>query len=165
MRQRTTTVLVWRVAFWIVSGSLMGVALNGFGLKAAFGLNLPIYLAGLVIALYGLVRLGPGGFWLTVVSVGAAAALEITYRFWHPLGNTIFFLENYHRYVLPHVLVLLVGVLWGLFRALRGSPLISAFPNEQAPTLGRASVPLLWPALILFLGLLMNAVLIYFEFR
>jgi hypothetical protein len=64
----------WKVIYWLLTGCLIGM-----GAISIFSIGAPLLLLGIVLALYGLKRMGPKGFWLTLVGMGAIPTLFILY--------------------------------------------------------------------------------------
>lgn len=58
-----------RILFWGISGILVG-----FGWVGAWTIGLPFLLVGTVMTLYGMVKIGPRGFWAALVGFGAIPA-------------------------------------------------------------------------------------------
>jgi hypothetical protein len=104
-----------RTFFWIICGALMG-----FGL-IAFGLGLLPFLLGAVLALYGVKRIGPEGFWITIVSMGITPALILAYDYLSADPATTWFPDNYLYGIVLFVALALGGVVWGLLEARRTS--------------------------------------------
>jgi hypothetical protein len=65
-----------RIIFWVVAGACMG-----FGL-IAFGLGFTPFFFGAVVALYGIKRFGPRGFWITLVSMGSLPMALVTVQYY-----------------------------------------------------------------------------------
>ena len=105
-----------RSLYWAISGSQ-----GGFGL-IAFGLGLLPTLLGSILAIFGLRKLGREGFWLTVVFVGACPALVLIYIYvTRGPSSTYFGPEDlYGKSVGLFVLVMLIGLVWGVIEARRG---------------------------------------------
>lgn len=61
-------------ALYAIAGIFMG-----FGF-IAFGLGLLPLAFGIVLALYGVRRFGPGGLWIVITTAGAVPALVLLYR-------------------------------------------------------------------------------------
>jgi hypothetical protein len=107
-----------RNLYWAISGSLVGVGL------IAFGLGLLPTLLGTVLAIYGLRTLGREGFWITIAFMGAcpASVLIFIYVTRDP-SSTYFGPEDwYAKGVGLFVLIMLVGLAWGVIEARRGGP-------------------------------------------
>jgi hypothetical protein len=61
---------VLRLAYWLLTGALLG-----FGLIAILSGGAPILLLGLVLLIYGAIRLGSSGLWAAAVAFGSIPAL------------------------------------------------------------------------------------------
>jgi hypothetical protein len=98
-----------RALYWALAGTLMGLGFVGFG----FGL-LPLLL-GLVMAIYGVWRLGSGGLWMVLATAGAVPAI-ILLSSYLTLDPTHVTLGPHHlTTVAIFGLLALAGCLWGLF--------------------------------------------------
>lgn len=65
-----------RYAYWLLVGALLG-----FGLMAVFSIGIPLFLLGLVLALYRVWRAGGRGFGLVLVGMGLLPALYLSIRY------------------------------------------------------------------------------------
>jgi hypothetical protein len=63
-----------RLAYWLVTGALLG-----FGLLGILTIGLPFLLVGVVLVIFGAIRLGGSGLWAAVVSFGGIPALFLLY--------------------------------------------------------------------------------------
>ena len=99
---------VERIIFWSFSGACMG-----FGL-IAFGLALTPFFFGAVLALYGVRRIGPRGFWITLVSMGMVPIGLVGYSYLTADPATTWYPTNP---LLPLTMVFgpiaLAGLIWG----------------------------------------------------
>lgn len=95
-------------ALYAIAGTLMG-----FGF-IIFGLGLLPLLLGIVLALYGVRRFGPGGLWMVITTAGAVPAIILLYRSLtlDPAQAVI----DPNRFVAVAVFVALAcaGLAWGL---------------------------------------------------
>ena len=102
-----------RTFYWIAAGALMG-----FGL-IAFGLAFLPFLLGAVLALYGVKRMGPNRFWITLVSMGITPVLILLYGYVTADRATTWFPEGYLSGTAIFVVIALAGVVWGLIETRR----------------------------------------------
>jgi uncharacterized membrane-anchored protein YitT (DUF2179 family) len=112
-----------RVAYYLSTGGLMGM-----GIAAIFSIGLAIFLLGLVLALYGLKRIGPAKFWLTLVGMGAAPALLFLYDYLVLNDSAIEGPDAYLYVALVFLLISLAGAVWGIAEGRRSH-------NSAEPTL------------------------------
>ena len=105
-----------RSFYWAISGSLVGIGL------IAFGLGLLPTLLGSILAMYGLRKLGHEGFWITIVFVGACPALVLIYIYVTRGTSSAYFGPEdwYAKNVGLFVLIMLIGLVWGVIEAWRG---------------------------------------------
>lgn len=97
-----------RAIFWIFTGSCMG-----FGLSA-FGLGLLPFFFGAVLALYGVIRIGAQGFWITLVSIGIMPMGIGVYQYvsadptttWYPPNSLLLLVVVFGP-------IVLAGLIWG----------------------------------------------------
>lgn len=99
--------------YWGTSGGLMGLGFVGFGLALV-----PTLFGG-VLALYGVKRFGPRGFWITIVAMGIVPALVLLYRYLTVAPATTLG-PNLLAPVAVFGTLALAGVIWGLIEARRG---------------------------------------------
>jgi hypothetical protein len=63
-----------RLAYWLVTGALLG-----FGLLGILTIGVPILLVGVALVIFGAIRLGGSGLWAAVVGFGSIPALVLLY--------------------------------------------------------------------------------------
>jgi hypothetical protein len=96
-----------RIIFWVVAGACMG-----FGL-IAFGLGLTPFFFGAVVALYGVKRFGPQGFWITLVSMGSVPMALVTVQYYTADPRTITYPINpLPTLALAFGPIILGGLIW-----------------------------------------------------
>jgi hypothetical protein len=67
-------VLILRVAYWLLTGALLG-----FGLIAILSIGAPVLLVGVILLIFGAIRLGGRGLWAAAVGFGCIPALILLY--------------------------------------------------------------------------------------
>ncbi len=97
----------WKAFYWLAAGASMG-----FGL-IAFGLGLLPFLFGLILALYGVKRIGPRGFWLVLVGMGLVPVALLMYNY-ITADNSTFFPDSYLYGIALFGAITLAGLIWGL---------------------------------------------------
>jgi hypothetical protein len=104
----------WRAVYWFVTGTLLGTGLASLPSIGTFLLPL-----GLILVIFGAIRLGARGLWALPIGFGALPAILV--------HNTIVFAENQPNsgpipasfYLLQwgFLLIAAVGVVWALVQA------------------------------------------------
>ncbi len=102
-----------RTLYWSTAGGLLGL---GF---VAFGLALLPTLFGSILALYGVKRFGPHGFWITIVAIGIVPTSVLLYRY-VTVDPATTLGPNPLAPVAVFGTLALAGVIWGLIEARRG---------------------------------------------
>jgi hypothetical protein len=65
---------ILRLAYWLLTGVLLG-----FGLIGILSSGAPFLLVGVVLLIFGAIRLGGGGLWAAAVGFGSIPALILLY--------------------------------------------------------------------------------------
>ena len=65
-----------RSIYWLIVGALIG-----FGWLGAWSIGLPFLLVGVILLFYGMLRVGPHGFWAALVAFGALPAAILLYHY------------------------------------------------------------------------------------
>lgn len=65
-----------RSIYWLIVGALIG-----FGWLSAWTIGLPLLLIGVILLFYGILRVGPRGFWAAIVAFGAIPAATLLYTY------------------------------------------------------------------------------------
>lgn len=65
---------VLRLGYWLITGALLG-----FGLIGILSIGAPILLLGLLLLIFGAIRLGGSGLWAAAVGFGSVPALVLLY--------------------------------------------------------------------------------------
>lgn len=102
---------------------LLAGCLMGFGLMAVFSIGIPFFLAGLLLSLYRVARVGGRGFWLVLVGMGAVPALYLSLAYLFADRSNTFYPESYFLIVFVFVALALAGATLGVVemrRAQRG---------------------------------------------
>ena len=86
----------------------------GLGL-IAFGLALLPFVLGAVLALYGVKRIGPKGFWITLVSMGVTPALILVCDYILADRTTTWIPDGYLEFAAFFGVIALIGIVWGVF--------------------------------------------------
>ena len=60
---------MWRIAYWLLTGALLGV-----GFIAILSIGALFLLLGVLLAVFGAIRVGPRGIWAALVGFGALPA-------------------------------------------------------------------------------------------
>jgi hypothetical protein len=123
---------VLRPAYWLLTGALVG-----FGLIAILSIGAPFLLVGLLLLIFGAIRLGGAGLWAAVVGFGIVPALillyDVTSAPWACLSagqatsepNTSYYtcfntpvgpLTTYHILAVSFGIIALVGLGWPLLQ-------------------------------------------------
>jgi hypothetical protein len=123
--------LTRRVLYWLLSGALLG-----FGVIAILSIGFPFLLLGLILVIYGAIRLGGAGLWATLVGFGGLPALiliwDVTSAPWacetnDALPNVNYYtcvdtflgtLTTYHVMAFGFGAIALVGLAWPLLHRL-----------------------------------------------
>lgn len=102
-----------RVAYWLATGAVLGIGLS------IFGLGLLPYLLGIVLALYGVYKIGPGEFPLALLSMGLTPLAIIVYNYITSDQSATSFPDNYFVGTAPFVVLALIGAVWGVLNTRR----------------------------------------------
>ena len=121
-----------RVLYWMLAGSLIG-----FGLIALLSIGLPFLLLGLVLIVFGAVRLGGQGLWAAFVGFGGLPALILLWNvssaawacqpssggssqpnvnYYTCVDTIVGRLTTYHVLALGFGVIALLGLSWPLLR-------------------------------------------------
>jgi hypothetical protein len=123
----------WRVAYWLLTGALIG-----FGLIGILSIGSPFLLLGMVLIAIGALRVGARGIWAALVGFGALPAAiliwDVTSMPWAcemsgnlPLPNANYFscvdtpfglFTSYHVMAFFFGLIALFGLVWPLAQRL-----------------------------------------------
>jgi hypothetical protein len=124
---------VLRLAYWLLTGALLG-----FGLIAILSIWAPFLLLGVILLIFGAIRLGSSGLWAAAVAFGSIPALILLYNvtsapwaclsagqevttepnvsyytcFDTPVGQ----LSTYHVLAIGFGVIALVGIAWPLLQ-------------------------------------------------
>jgi 4-amino-4-deoxy-L-arabinose transferase-like glycosyltransferase len=102
-----------RILMWIVAGACMGIG------AVAFGLGGVPFFFGLVLAVYGVRRIGPRGLWITLVAMGVAPIILVSYTYFtaEPSATS----PSNPIYSLSTVFgpIMIIGIVWGVVEARR----------------------------------------------
>ncbi len=120
---------MWRIAYWLLTGALLGV-----GFIAILSIGSLFVLLGVVLVVLGALRVGPRGIWAALVGFGAAPAGILIWdvvsapracQGGEGLPNVNCFscvdtpfgmLTTYHVLALIFGLIALAGLVWPLVR-------------------------------------------------
>ena len=125
--------LMWRIIYWLLTGAFIG-----FGLIGILSIGAPFLLLGVLLAVFGALRVGPRGIWVALVGFGALPAgiliWDVTSMPWaceadgvDSLPNVNYFscvdtpfgpLTAYHVMALFFGVIVLVGLVWPLAQRL-----------------------------------------------
>lgn len=122
-----------RLLYWLITGALVGTGLNSFSLFGLIGA-----LAGTGMLFFGIIQVGPKGFWMALVGFGALPAFFFIYRyltvnrclpeeplvvpFGVPVGTVVscgWIPGSTLSYGLAYGVVALAGLAWGLIGLIR----------------------------------------------
>jgi hypothetical protein len=123
---------ILRLAYWLLTGGLLG-----FGLIAILSIGAPFLLVGVILLIFGAIRLGGGGLWAAAVGFGSIPAVTLLYDvtsapwaclsagqattqpdvsyytcFDTPVGP----LSTYHILAIGFGIVALIGIAWPLLQ-------------------------------------------------
>lgn len=101
-------------AYWLLAGVLLG-----FGILAMFSIGIPIFLLGLVMALYRVRYEGGRGFGLILVSMGLVPALYLLYRNATNDASMTFDPDNFWKGIFVYLAVAAGGAVWAAVDAQR----------------------------------------------
>lgn len=122
---------IGRALYWLLTGALIG-----FGVIAILSIGFPFLLLGLILVIFGAIRLGGSGLWAALVGFGGLPALilvwDLTSAPWacaSPTGEVLpkvnYFscvdtflgqLTSYHLLAFGFGLIALVGLAWPLLQ-------------------------------------------------
>ncbi|HEY7984600.1 MAG TPA: hypothetical protein VID73_10560 [Ktedonobacterales bacterium] len=128
---------VGHVLYWLLTGALIG-----FGAIAILSIGFPFILLGLILVVFGAVRLGGAGLWAALVGCGALPAAILGWDLasapWacatpgsEGLPNVNYFscvdtflgpLTTYHVLAFGFALIALAGLAWRLLHRLLARP-------------------------------------------
>lgn len=100
-----------RNAYWLLTGAVLG-----FGLMAMFSIGIPIFLFGMVLALYRVWRVGGRGFGLVLVGMGLLPSVYLPTRYLTG-GPNEFYPDDFWKGILVFVALAVLGALWFLVEA------------------------------------------------
>ncbi len=122
----------WRIAYWFLTGGLVG-----FGLVGLLSIGLPFLIVGLGLLIIGFLSVGKQGFWAALISFGGVPIILLirvmftslpacpSQQFTPPPGSTSFSCGSVtiptSYYVLTAVFgaIVLVGITWPIFQHFR----------------------------------------------
>jgi hypothetical protein len=122
---------MWRIVYWLGAGALLG-----FGLIGMLSIGAPFLLLGVLLIVFGALRVGPRGIWAALVGFGAVPTgiliWDVTSMPWacqgdDALPNVNYFscvetpvgpLTTYHIMALFFGLIALFGLIWPLAQRL-----------------------------------------------
>jgi hypothetical protein len=121
--------LMWRIAYWLLTGALLGV-----GFIAILSIGSLFVLLGVLLVVLGALRVGPRGIWAALVGFGAVPAAILIWAVTSMPGacegrdalpNVNYFscvdtplgpLTTYHVMALFFGVIVLAGLVWPLAR-------------------------------------------------
>ena len=95
--------------YWLLAGALLG-----FGLMAAFSIGIPVFVLGMVMALYRVWRVDGKGFGLVLVGMGLLPAVYLPLRYFTVDRSNTFYPDDWWKGLLVYVGIAVVGVVWAI---------------------------------------------------
>jgi hypothetical protein len=105
----------WRALYWFVTGTLLGT-----GVAALPSIGIFLIPLGVILVIFGAIRIGARGLWALLVGIGLFPAILV--------GNTIASAQNepnsgpipalYYQLVWGFRLIAAAGVVWAIVQAL-----------------------------------------------
>jgi len=105
------------ISYWLLAGALLG-----FGLMSAFSIGIPIFLLGMVLALYRVWRVGGAGFGLALVSMGLLPAIYLSISYFTADRSNTFYPDDWWKGLLVYLALAGIGTVWFLVEARRSNP-------------------------------------------
>jgi hypothetical protein len=127
---------VLRLGYWLITGALLG-----FGLIGILSIGAPILLLGLLLLIFGAIRLRGSGLWAAAVGFGSVPALVLLYdvtsapwaclsagqatsssqpsvSYYTCVDTPVGSLTTYHILAIGFGIIALVGIAWPLLQAI-----------------------------------------------
>ena len=105
------------ISYWLLAGALLG-----FGLMSAFSIGIPIFLLGMVLALYRVWRVGGSGFGLALVSMGLLPAIYLSISYFTADRSNTFYPDDWWKGLIVYLALAGAGAVWFLVEVRRSNP-------------------------------------------
>ncbi len=102
--------------YWLMSGALLG-----FGLMGIFSIGIPIFLVGMIMALYRVRHAGGRGFGLVLVGMGLLPVVYLSLSYFMADHSDTFYPDDLWKGLLVYVALAAAGAIWALLEAWRTS--------------------------------------------